>query len=100
MKILYRCSNGTALGDIVMTRIDTHATTPAAAVMRAWAGARTFNRSRAKAARPITTIQCGDLLLDVTTGKLRSLTGPTPAPLVAQPALPLADKTQPSLFEG
>ena len=44
------------------------------------------------------TIQCGDLLLDVATGKLRSLTGPTPAPLVAQPALPLADKHQPSLF--
>ncbi len=99
MKLIYRCPSGTdPLGDIVMTTQDLHATTPEAAVMRAWDGARKFNRSKPKPSKLIVTIQCGDLLLDVTSGKLRSLSGPAPSPIERQHDLPLADKKQPSLF--
>lgn len=99
MEIVYRShGNVDPLGAVLLTLTDNHATTPEAALMRAWDGARKYNRSKARDAKPCVTLQCGDLLLEVATGKLRSLTGPTPAPLVAQNDLPLADRKQPNLF--
>jgi hypothetical protein len=99
MQVTYRTSSGVdPLGTILLTLTDTYATNPQQALQRAWDGARKYNRRKARDARPCCTLQCEDLLLDVASGTLRALHGPAPAPLAAQPKLPLVDKTQPSLF--
>jgi len=100
MDVFYRKADGTdPLGDVEFTGKYPSMKTTEEALGKGWEMARRFNQGQRKGGKHyVVTVQCGALLLDVATGKLRSLTGPTPAPLVAQPALPLADRRQPSLF--
>jgi hypothetical protein len=70
---------------------------PEIALYKVWDHARDFNKHCRKDNR-IVTLHCGDLLLDVKSGKLRSLTGKARGTLTPQPELLLPKKSEPELF--
>lgn len=65
-------------------------------LLRAWPLAEAYNRSKIK--EGIATLQAGDLILNVKTGKLLSLAGKALGKLEREPLLDLPRRSEPRLL--
>lgn len=88
------------LGDVIFVNTVGSDLTEEAAILKTWGPADTFNRHEKKPKNKIAFIHCGDTLLDVKTGKLRSLTGKIKGALwrKRQPDLDMPNKNEPRLL--